>query len=108
LSHEKLIWISTACFGVAICAKANDLPTKLRFERYQPMREHSPFAIATAVAAPAATPNFAKDLYVANAAKSSEGDMVTIASTSDKDFKKYLSHENRGRRVSVDLVQNLP
>jgi hypothetical protein len=55
------------------------------------MVEHSPFAIATAVAAPAATPDFAKDLYVANAARSPEGDMVTLASTSDHNFKKYLT-----------------
>jgi hypothetical protein len=40
---------------------------------------------------PAATPDFAKDLYVANAAKSPDGDMVTIASSSDKNFKKYLT-----------------
>ena len=38
-----------------------------------------------------ATPDFAKDLYVANAAHSAEGDLVTIASTSDRNFKKYLS-----------------
>src|SRR5207248_7710228 len=52
------------------------------------------FAVASAVVAPAATPNFAKDLYVANAAKSQDGDMVTIASSSDKDFKKYLTTTN--------------
>jgi hypothetical protein len=40
---------------------------------------------------PAATPDFAKDLYVANAARSPEGDMVTIASSSDQNFKKYLT-----------------
>src|SRR5205823_5931522 len=37
------------------------------------------------------TPDFAKDLYVANAARSPEGDMVTIASSSDQNFKKYLT-----------------
>jgi hypothetical protein len=55
------------------------------------MVDNSPFAIATAVAAPAATPDFAKDLYVANAARSPDGDLVTIASTSDHNFKKYLT-----------------
>jgi len=55
------------------------------------MVDHSPFAIATAVAVPAATPDFAKDFYVANAARSPERDMVTIASSSDQNFKKYLS-----------------
>ena len=55
------------------------------------MVDQSPFAIATAAALPEATPNFAKDLYVANAAHSPEGDLVTIASTSDQNFKKYLT-----------------
>ena len=72
-------------------ASADDLPTKLNFDRYKGMLDHSPFAVASAVVAPAATPNFAKDLYVANAAKSQDGDMVTIASSADKEFKKYLT-----------------
>jgi hypothetical protein len=55
------------------------------------MLEHSPFAMATAVIVPAPTPDFAKDLYVANAARSPDGAVVTIASSSDKDFKKYLN-----------------
>jgi len=75
-------------------ARAEDLPTKLNFDRYKGMLDHSPFAVASAVVAPAATPNFAKDLYVANAAKSPDGDMVTIASSADKEFKKYLTTKN--------------
>jgi hypothetical protein len=67
------------------------LPPQFNFDRYSKMVEHSPFAIATAVAPPAATPDFAKDLYIANAARSPEGDMVTLASTSDHNFKKYLT-----------------
>jgi hypothetical protein len=67
------------------------LPPRFNFNRYSAMVNHSPFAIATAVALPSATPDFAKDLYVANAARSPEGDMVTIASSSDQNFKKYLS-----------------
>jgi hypothetical protein len=82
-----LIVVLTAPFS----ARADDLPTKFDFDRYKAMLEHSPFAIASAIAVPAATPDFARDLYVANAAKSIDGDMVTIASTSDKDFKKYLT-----------------
>jgi len=73
---------------------ADDLPQRLNFDRYQGMLDHSPFAVASAVVAPAATPNFAKDLYVANAAKSTDGDMVTIGSSSDKEFKKYLTTKN--------------
>lgn len=68
------------------------LPPRFNFDRYSKMVDHSPFAIATAVAVPAATPDFAKDLYVANAAHSSEGDLVTIASTSDQNFRKYLKY----------------
>jgi hypothetical protein len=70
---------------------ADDLPKPYTFARYQAMMDRSPFAVATAVAAPAAAPNFAKDLYVANAAHSKDGDFVTIASSADKAFKKYLS-----------------
>src|ERR1700741_2198491 len=67
------------------------LPPQYHFDRYSKMVDQSPFAVATAVAAPAATPDFAKDLYIANAAKSQDGDLVTIASTSDHNFKKYLT-----------------
>src|SRR6187455_1200526 len=67
------------------------LPPQYAFERYSKMVDQSPFAVATAVAAPAATPDYAKDLYIANAAKSQDGDLVTIASTSDHNFKKYLT-----------------
>jgi hypothetical protein len=69
---------------------ADDLPKPFSFARYQTMMDRSPFAVATAVA-PAAAPNFAKDLYVANAARSKEGDLVTVASSTDKNFKKYLT-----------------
>jgi hypothetical protein len=80
-----------AVFGV-IPGRADDvLPPRFNFDRYSAMVKNSPFAIATAVALPAATPNFAKDLYVANAAHSPEGDMATIASSSDQNFKKYLT-----------------
>jgi hypothetical protein len=80
-----------ALFG-AIPGRADDvLPGRFNFDRYSAMVKNSPFAIATAVAMPAATPDFAKDLYVANAARLPEGDMVTIASSSDQNFKKYLN-----------------
>jgi hypothetical protein len=69
---------------------AEDLPKPYSFARYQSMMDRSPFAVATAVV-PVAAPSFAKDLYVANALRSKEeGDLVTIASTTDKNFKKYL------------------
>jgi hypothetical protein len=76
----------------ATYSEAEDvLPPQYNFDRYSKMVDQSPFAVATAVAAPAATPDFAKDLYIANAARSQDGDMITIASTSDHNFKKYLT-----------------
>ena len=51
---------------VPVVALADDpLPKRPDFNRYQAMLNRSPFAIAT-VAVATATPDFAKDLYVAN------------------------------------------
>jgi hypothetical protein len=87
-----LTLVSVATLLGVTCAQAeNVLPPLFTYDRYSKMVDNSPFAIATAMAAPAATPDFAKDLYVANAARSSEGDLVTLASTSDHNFKKYLT-----------------
>jgi len=73
-------------------ALADDVvPKRTDFARYQAMLDHSPFAVATAVALPAATPSFAKDLYISNAARSPEGDLLTLSSASDRNFKEYLS-----------------
>ena len=80
-----------AILGVIHSEAEEVLPPHFNFDRYSKMVDQSPFAVATAVAAPAATPDFAKDLYIANAARSPEGDMVTLASTSDHNFKKYLT-----------------
>src|SRR6266480_4963788 len=80
-----------AVVAVVSVRAADDLPQQLNFDRYKGMLDHSPFAVASAVVAPAATPNFAKDLYVTSAAKAPDCDMVTIASTGDKEFKKYLT-----------------
>ena len=86
--HLALALLMVSPFGLLI---ADDVPKAFTLARYQAMMDRSPFAVATAVAAPAATPNFAKDLYVANAAHSKDGDFVTIASSADKNFKKYVS-----------------
>src|SRR5437868_5170506 len=88
----KLVLILTLItLSSALTAPADDaLPKRPDFNRYQAMLNRSPFAIATASVA-GASPDFAKDLYVANAARSSDGDLVTIASASDRNFKKYLT-----------------
>ena len=88
----SLTLISIFALLSVIHSQADDaLPSRFNFDRYSKMVNRSPFAIATAVALPSATADFAKDLYVANAAHSSDGDLVTIASTSDQNFKKYLT-----------------
>jgi hypothetical protein len=82
---------SFAVIGGLSSSAEDVLPPRFNFDRYTRMLDQSPFAIATAAALPEATPNFAKDLYIANAARSSEGDLVTIRSSSDQNFKKYLT-----------------
>jgi hypothetical protein len=84
---------------------ADDVPKPFTFARYQAMLDRSPFAVATAVAAPAPTPNFAKDLYVANAAHSKDGDFVTIASSADKNFKKYLTSTTPDDGYSIKNIE---
>jgi hypothetical protein len=90
----------------ALSGRADDvLPPRFNFDRYTRMLDHSPFAVATAVALPEAAPDFAKDLYVANAARSSEGDMVTIVSSSDQNFKKYLNTKEPVDGYSISSIE---
>jgi hypothetical protein len=89
------IWISPLSvlllFNFGFVRADDDLPKRLSFDRYQGMLMRSPFAVASAVALPAATPDFAKGLYVANAARTPEADLVTVMSSDDKNVKEYLS-----------------
>jgi hypothetical protein len=90
----------------ALSGSADDvLPPRFNFDRYRLILDQSPFAIATAVAVPAAAPDFAKDLYVANAAHSPECDMVTIASSSDQNFKKYLNTKQPVDGYSIASIE---
>jgi hypothetical protein len=73
-----------------LCAD-DELPQTQNFARYGAMLKHSPFAVATAAAPVATAPDFAKDLYVANVAHTPDGDLVSIASTTDKNLKLYLN-----------------
>jgi hypothetical protein len=91
MKYSLTLMSAALLFGVTCAQAENVLPPLFTYDRYAKMVDNSPFAIATAVAAPAATPDFAKDLYVANAARSPDGDLVTLASTSDHNFKKYLT-----------------
>jgi hypothetical protein len=90
----------------ATYSQAEDvLPPQYNFDRYSKMVDQSPFAIATAAAGPAATPDFAKDLYIANAARSQDGDLVTIASTGDHNFKKYLTTKEPMDGYSISSIE---
>src|SRR6266540_5116451 len=91
MKYSSVLILILALLGVIYSQAEEVLPPQFSFDRYSKMVDHSPFAVATEVAAPAATPDFAKDLYIANAARSPEGDLVTLASTSDHNFKKYLT-----------------
>src|ERR1700738_2330567 len=88
--HATLMSI-LGLLAAAASVRADEIPQRFKFDRYAAMLDHSPFAVATAVAAPAATPNFAKDLYLSSAAKSPDGDMITVISSSDQNFRKYLT-----------------
>jgi hypothetical protein len=78
-------------FNFGLARADDDLPKRLSFDRYQGMLKRSPFAVASAVALPTSTPDFAKGLYVANAARTPEADLVTVMSSDDKNVKEYLS-----------------
>ena len=90
---------------IPVTALADDpLPKRPDFNRYQAMLNRSPFAIAT-IAVPTATPDFAKDLYIANAAHFADGDLVTIASATDKNFKEYLSTKGPEHGFAISDIQ---
>jgi hypothetical protein len=93
MKHNALLNTGVALLVTAsiVNAAASDLPKAREFARYDGMLNRSPFAVATAVAPPPTAPNFAKDLYVANAARSPDGDLATVASSTDKNLKLYLT-----------------
>jgi hypothetical protein len=91
--RDAVVLLSILGLVVVSAFAADDVPQRLAFDRYTAMVTRSPFSVATAVAMPAATPNFAKDLYVANAAHVDTGDLVTVLSASDKSLREYLSTE---------------
>jgi hypothetical protein len=106
IRKSSLTFISMFALFGAIGGQADDvLPPRFNFDRYAAMMNHSPFAIATAIALPSATPDFARDLYVANAARSPDGDIVTIASSSDQNFKKYVSTKEPVDGYSIASIE---
>jgi hypothetical protein len=87
------------------CFALDDIPKRPPFDRYTSLMSKSPFAVATATVN-VEKPNFAKDLYLANAAKLSDGDMLTVQSAIDRNMKEYLttkgSNEHGFSIVSID------
>ena len=86
----KTSLVIVICFLPVMALADDPLPKRPDFNRYKAMLDRSPFAVAT-VAVTTATPDFAKDLYVANDARSDDGAFVTLASATDKNFKEYLT-----------------
>src|SRR5256884_9771799 len=105
MKYSLMLTLILAVLEVIHSQAEEVLPPQFNFDRYSKMVDHSPFAIATAVAPPAATPDCAKDLFIANAARSPEGDMVTLASTSDHNFKKYLTTKEPVDGYSVANIE---
>ena len=104
MKRAQILMSIFALLGPVSTQRADDIPKRFNFDRYSAMLNRSPFAVATAVALPV-TADFAKDLYVANAARSPEGDMVTIASTADTNFKKYLTTKGPVDGYSVASIE---
>ncbi len=77
----------------------DDLPKPLSFARYEPILNHSPFAVATAAAVAPMTADFAKDLYIANAAHSPDGDWVALASSTGCQLPEIPNHQPRHGRL---------
>jgi len=97
-----LVTLAAAQFSVFA---ADDLPKPQAFARYEGMTSRSPFAVATAATPPPQAPNFAKDLYIANAAKLSDEGVVTLSSNTDKNMKEYLS--TKGPNKSGYSISNI-
>ena len=105
MKYSLTLAMIIAMAGATYSQAEEVLPPQYNFDRYSKMMDQSPFAIASAVAAPAATPDFAKDLYIANAAKSQDGDLVTLASTTDHAFKKYLTTKESVDGYSIASIE---
>jgi hypothetical protein len=105
MKTKTLLLLSALAFGLTTAWADDDLPKAPDFSRYEPMLKHSPFAVASAGAPVGVTPDFAKELYVANAGHSEKGDFVTIASTTNRDFKLYLTTGQDVDGYSVPDIQ---
>ena len=105
MKRGRHFFMSILCASALPVVAADDLPKSFDFIRYDTILKKSPFAVASAVAPVAVAASFAKDLYIANAAHSPDGDLVTIASGTDKNFKKYLTTREPVDGYSISSIE---
>ena len=91
------ILLTIVLLGCAATIPTDVGPKRADFSRYLAMLDHSSFALATA----SAVSSFVKDLYISNVAHSPEGDVITLESVSDKNFKEYLSTKPNERGIFI-------
>lgn len=107
MMKKSFAFYCVAFLGLAAATvfAVDEIPKQFKFARYEPMLKRSPFAVATAIAPAGTTPDFARDLFIANAAHSANGDLVTLASTTDNNFKKYLSSAEPVDGYSISNIE---
>ena len=91
MKTKSVLRLGASVLVLASGARADDLPKTPNFSRYEAMMNRSPFAVATAIAPPPQAPNFAKDFYIANAARLPDEGLVTVTSSVDHNMKEFLS-----------------
>jgi hypothetical protein len=107
MTHRPSLFVVIALLAIAAgnSLALDDIPKRPPFDRFTALMNKSPFAVATA-AVDVEKPNFAKDLYLANAAKLSDADMITVQSAVDRNMKEYLTtkgpNEHGFSIVSID------
>jgi hypothetical protein len=91
LRCAKTVALTVWLLPIGNCFALDDIPKRPPFDHYAALMNKSPFAVATAVVN-VEKANFAKDLYLANAAKLPDGgDMITVQSAVDRNMKEYLT-----------------
>jgi hypothetical protein len=111
---NKLLALASGLMGLGAWASsaptAQPLPTPFPEARYERMSAKSPFAVASASAAPAATPGFAAQLFIDGVAHVGNTDFVAIKSR-DPEHKSVLFLEvgmSTDDGMKIDAVQWSP
>ena len=92
--------------GIALAHAQEAVPQAFPQGRYEPLRAHSPFSLATvqALVAPAG-PGFADNWYVSGIARIGDDDFVTIKSRDlSKQFSLYANETDHETQVSLASV----